>query len=78
LRFTKTHFLDPDILTNKSHMDERTKLAADNPFPDEILMGVSKTYTDIAEKIIGEKIIISDNPKEEILKVLKDEYQLVD
>ena len=72
------HFPDPDILTNKSRMDERTKLAADNPLPDEILMDVSKTYTDIAEKIIGEKIIISDNPKEEILKVLKDEYQLVD
>jgi len=72
------HFPDPDILTNKSRMEERTKLAADNPLPDKILMRVSKTYTDIAEKIIGEKTIISENPKAEILKVLKDEYQLVD
>jgi len=72
------HFPDPDILTNKSRMDERTKLAADNPLPDKILMTVSKTYIDIAEKIIGEKINISENPKSEILKVLRDEYQLVD
>jgi len=72
------HFPEPDILTNKSRMTERTALAADNPLPDEILMKVSKTYIDIAEKIIGEKIVISENPKAEILKVLKDEYQLVD
>jgi len=28
--------------------------------------------------VIGEKLIISDNPKAEIIQILKDEYGLVD
>ena len=40
-------------------------------------MNLSKTYTDIAEKITGEKIELSDNPKAEITEILKDEFKLV-
>merc|ERR1712054_522388 len=58
------HFPDPDILTNKDRMEERKKLASDNALPEAKLMEVSKVYTDIAEKITGEKIVISDSPKE--------------
>merc|ERR1712146_782812 len=57
------HFPDPDILTNKDRMDERKKLAADNLLPQAKLMEVSKVYTDIAEKITGEKITLSENPR---------------
>merc|ERR1739848_905401 len=64
------HFPDPDILTNKNRMDERKKLAADNVLPEAKLMEVSKVYTDIAEKITGEKITVSKEPKEEIVKIL--------
>ncbi|GHG07612.1 phosphoribosylaminoimidazolesuccinocarboxamide synthase [Thalassotalea marina] len=73
-----SHFPDPDILLNKERMDERTALANDNELPVEVLMQVSKTYTDIAEKITGQKIVLSDDPKAEIIKVLKDQYQLID
>ena len=73
-----SHFPDPDILLNKDRMDERSALARDNELPTEVLMAVSKTYTDIAEKITGEKIILSDNPKAEIIAVLKEQYALID
>jgi len=72
------HFPDPDILLNKSRMDEREALARDNFLPTEVLMSVSKTYTDIAEKITGEKIVLSDNPKAEIIAILREQYQLID
>jgi phosphoribosylaminoimidazole-succinocarboxamide synthase len=72
------HFPDPDILLNKDRMEERLALAVDNELPTEVLMNVSKTYTDIAEKITGEKIVLSDNPKAEIISILREQYQLVD
>lgn len=72
------HFPDPDILLNKSRMSERVTLARDNVLPVEMLMSVSKTYTDIAEKITGEKIVLSDNPKAEVIAILREQYQLID
>jgi len=72
------HFPDPDILLNKSRMSEREALARDNALPTEVLMNVSKTYTDIAEKITGEKIVLSDNPKAEVIEILREQYQLID
>ncbi|TLU61114.1 phosphoribosylaminoimidazolesuccinocarboxamide synthase [Thalassotalea litorea] len=72
------HFPDPDILLNKDRMDEREALARDNALPAEVLMQVSKTYVGIAEKITGEDIIISDNPKAEIVEILKKDYGLID
>merc|ERR1712146_200639 len=71
------HFPDPDILLNKDRMEERKKLAADNALPEAKLMEVSKVYTDIAEKITGEKIVVSENPKEEIISILDDQYGLI-
>jgi len=71
------HFPDPDILTNKSRMEERTRLCADNVLPEAKLMEVSKVYTDIAEKITGEKLVVSENPKEEIISILDEKYGLI-
>lgn len=73
-----SHFPDPDILLNKDRMDERNALASDNELPTEVLMQVSKTYIDIAEKITGEKIVLSDNPKADIIAILRDQYDLID
>ncbi len=71
------HFPDADILTNKNRMDERKELGKEL-IPQDILLQVSKTYTDVAEKITGEKIVISDDPKSEIISILKDQYGLID
>ncbi|AJR08353.1 phosphoribosylaminoimidazolesuccinocarboxamide synthase [Photobacterium gaetbulicola] len=72
------HFPDPDILLNKDRMDERFALARDNELPVDALMNLSKTYTEIAAKITGNKIQLSQNPKAEIIAVLRDEYGLID
>jgi phosphoribosylaminoimidazole-succinocarboxamide synthase len=71
------HFPDPDILLNKERMDEREALARENALPVEVLMDISKTYTQIAEKITGQKIILGENPKEEVINLLRDIYQLI-
>jgi phosphoribosylaminoimidazole-succinocarboxamide synthase len=72
------HFPDPDILLNKERMPERQNLAKDNALPVDVLMQVSKTYIDIAEKITGKPLTLSENPKAEIIQILKENYQLVD
>ena len=73
-----SHFPDPDILLNKDRMGERQALARDNALPEEVLMAVSKTYVDIAEKITGEPVKLSGNPKAEIIDILRNDYGLVD
>jgi phosphoribosylaminoimidazole-succinocarboxamide synthase len=72
-----SHFPDPDILTNKARQGERPALAA-QALPQEILMRTSRTYLDIAEKITGRPVQLSENPREEITAILRDEFQLVD
>jgi len=72
------HFPDPDILLNKDRMAEREALARDNALPASVLMAVSETYTAIAEKVTGDKIVLSDNPKQEIIDILRAQYQLID
>jgi phosphoribosylaminoimidazole-succinocarboxamide synthase len=72
------HFPDPDILLNKDRMTERESLAKDNLLPAEVFKQVSDTYISIAEKITGKKLHLSDNPKSEIIEILKNEYQLID
>lgn len=71
------YFPDPDILLNKDRMPERARLALDNELPEHILRETSEIYLDIAAKITGEKIHLSDDPKSEIIEVLNQNYQLI-
>lgn len=71
-------FPDPDILLNKDRMDERAALARDNDLPESVMMAISDTYMTIAEKITGNRLQLSDNPRAEIVTVLKEKYGLVD
>merc|ERR1719321_456556 len=71
------HFPDPDILLNKDRMEERKALAKDNLLPQSVLMEVSKTYSDIAEKITGQKLRISEDPRAEIITILDVQYGLI-
>jgi|TARA_B110000503_G_scaffold17475_1_gene25382 phosphoribosylaminoimidazole-succinocarboxamide synthase len=71
------YFPDSDILLNKDRMDERQTIARDTDLPEEMLMAVSETYASIAEKITGEKIGLSENPKTEIIEILSKEYGLI-
>lgn len=71
------YFPDPDILLNKDRMPEREALARDNLLPVDVLMRVSKTYLEIAEKVVGHPIQLSENPKAEIISILRDSYGLI-
>ncbi len=72
------HFPDPDILLNKDRMTERLALAKDNALPEAVLMAVSDTYVGIAEKVTGETLQLAENPKAEIINILRDQYGLID
>ena len=72
------HFPDPDILLNKNRMSERYALAKDNPLPEAVMMQVSETYRNLAEKVTGRPLVLSDNPRAEILNTLKKDYGLID
>merc|ERR1712164_33709 len=69
-QFLLKHFPDPDVFTNKDRMKERSALARDTALPLSALKDVSQTYTDIAEKITGSKLKISEDPRHEIITVL--------
>lgn len=77
-QFLLNHFDDSDILLNKDRMNERLALAKNNTLPLEALLDVSRTYTGIAEKITGKKLHLSDNPRQEIITILRDQYGLID
>ncbi|BCE01859.1 phosphoribosylaminoimidazolesuccinocarboxamide synthase [Marinicellulosiphila megalodicopiae] len=77
-QFLLNHFPDPDILLNKERMSERSALARNNALPVDAIIDISNTYLGIAEKITGRKIELSQNPKEEIVEILKTQYGLVD
>ena len=72
------HFPDPDILLNKERMPERQALARDNALPPSVLLEVSATYTGIASRITGREVVVSENPKAEIIDVLGGEFGLID
>jgi phosphoribosylaminoimidazole-succinocarboxamide synthase len=72
------HFPDPDVFTNKDRMKERAALAKGTALPTAALLEVSKTYTDIAEKITGQKLATTQRPREEIIEVLDKQFGLID
>lgn len=76
-QFLLNYFPDPDILLNKQRMAEREALARDNALPQAALMDISRTYLGIAEKITSRPIILSTDPKQEIITVLKEQYDLI-
>jgi len=71
------HFEDSDILLDKNRMDERYALAKDNELPESMMMEVSNTYVSLAEKITGQPLPLSSNPKAEIIEILSSKYNLI-
>lgn len=73
-----SHFPDPDILLNKNRMPEREALAKKHRLPASVMLDVSHTYTELAEKITGQPLMLSDNPREAIVQTLHKQYGLID
>ena len=76
-QFLLNHFDDADILLNKQRMAERNALARDHALPLQAMQDISDTYISIAEKIIGRKLNVSQQPKQEIIDVLNQDYGLI-
>jgi phosphoribosylaminoimidazole-succinocarboxamide synthase len=76
-QFLLNHFDDADILLNKQRMSERNALARDHALPLQAMQDISDTYISIAEKIIGRKLNVSQQPKQEIIDVLNQDYGLI-
>lgn len=72
------HFPDPDILLNKTRMEERTALARDNELPASVLQQISEIYLQIAEDITGIRPSIPVNAKAEITGILRSDFNLID
>ncbi len=70
------HVPDPDLLLDKSRMAERLAYARNTKLSESLLMDVSKTYTTLAERITGNRVTVSDDPRAEIDAVLKGEFCL--
>jgi len=76
-QFLLNYFDDADILLNKNRMSERIVLAKDNALPLQALQDISETYIGIAEKIIGHPLTVSQQPKQEIIDILDQDYGLI-
>ncbi len=72
------YFPDPDILINKSRMEERAALARGNALPEAVMMQVSETYVGLAEKITGVPLQQVENPRAEIIDILATHFGLID
>lgn len=71
------HFDDSDVLLDKDRMDERIQLAEDTYLPQSYMEEVSRTYIDIAEKITGKPLSLTDCPEQDIIDVLNDKFSLI-
>jgi phosphoribosylaminoimidazole-succinocarboxamide synthase len=63
---------DKDVLLNKDRMDERKALAETFRLKDEQMMEVSRLYIDLAEKITGTGLSLSESPRKEIVDALSE------
>lgn len=71
------YFDEPDILLNKQRMPERSALANDTALPEDFLLQVSSTYIGMAEKITGETLQRSADPRAEIIDALAGDIGLI-
>ena len=68
---------DPDVLLNKNRMTEREAFARNTLLPEELLIEVSQTYLNIAQRITGKDIAVSDTPRDDIMRVLQQDLGLL-
>lgn len=71
-----SYFPEPDILLNKNRMPERQALAEQNALPGEMFEALSATYCSLARTISGQEVLVSDDPRAEILQVLSEQFAL--
>ncbi|BDM63126.1 phosphoribosylaminoimidazole-succinocarboxamide synthase [Shewanella sp. NFH-SH190041] len=76
-QFLLQYFPDADILLNKDKMEQRQALARETALPEEIMLQTSRIYTDMAAKITGKPLPLTQQPRAKIIQVLQ-QYGLID
>ena len=71
------HVEDPQLLLDHSRFEERKQFASDYALPVGMLHSLSETYRAVAERITGEPVIVSSDPRESMIAVLKDQFSLL-
>ncbi len=71
------YFPEPEILLDKSRMNERLALAKKTVLPKNIMFTVSDTYLRVAQEITGKPLQISQHPRAEIIEILENKYGLI-
>jgi phosphoribosylaminoimidazole-succinocarboxamide synthase len=61
---------DPDILTNKDRMAERSQFARQTVLPRRLMEEVSTTYIHLAEQLTGRRLQVAQRPREEVMDCL--------
>lgn len=77
-QFLLNYVPDADVLLNKDRMAERLEYAKNTPLPVEAMMDLSNTYLSIAQTITGQPVALAQDPRTEIINVLRDQYGLID
>lgn len=68
---------ESDVLLNKDRMSEREQLAKDYILPESVMLEVSNTYVGIASKIVGRDVVIPEDPRQEVITILDNDYGLI-
>ena len=71
------HVKDPQLLLDHTRFEERKQFAAAHALPAGMLHSVSDTYRAVAERIIGQPVVIPQEPRESMISTLNDQFALV-
>jgi phosphoribosylaminoimidazole-succinocarboxamide synthase len=68
---------DPSLLLDSARMDERTAFASEQRLPDAFFEDLSATYCAIAERVTGQPAAPLDRPREAMLDILNEQFDLL-
>jgi len=68
---------DRELLLDSERMAERSAFASTHRVPDRFFEELSQTYRAIAERVVGAAVAVPQRPREAMLDLLHDQFQLL-
>ena len=68
---------DRELLLDSERMAERSAFAKTHRVPDRFFEELSQTYRAIAERVVGAAVGVPERPREAMLELLDDQFQLL-
>ena len=66
-----------DRMITNNKLNDHEQLAKDYILPESVMLEVSNTYVGIASKIVGRDIVIPEDPRQEVITILDNDYGLI-